>query len=139
MVDPVTFVVLVLAASRIAGLLVDDDFGPLRDVRTWVLRRWPDDDTDFYDSEVTVGDHPSEGTVTGTGVPLVAVGDSGAGMVWRAVTPTPFGRLWSCVRCMSVWSGVVVTVLAVTSPHVFWALCLPLAASEAAIRIHRVG
>jgi len=85
------------------------------------------------------GDRQGEGTVTGTGVALQAVGDSGAGMVWHAVTPAPFGRLWSCIRCMSVWTGLVVTVLAVYTPSVFWALCLPLAASEVAIRIHRVG
>ena len=52
---------------------------------------------------------------------------------------TMLADLFSCVRCMSVWVGIVLTLVYVFVPSMLWLwLCLPLALSAAAIGFGRL-
>lgn len=131
MIDWLTLLVLILAARRMAGLIIDDDYGPLTDLRLAVLSRWPGPDTRFLESEVE--DVFGEWQLH-DGRPVMLEPDGDGTRVWYVVFPHPVGRLWSCVRCMSVWTGAVGLGLLVVLPGpVWWAGALVLAVSEAVI------
>jgi hypothetical protein len=52
---------------------------------------------------------------------------------------TLLAELFSCVRCLSVWVAIVLTLVYVFVPSMLWLwLCLPLALSAAAIGFERL-
>ena len=126
-----------LAATRWATLITRDSFGPIRQLREWVEFRWPDDDTVFLDSVVTettdrsnpdVPEMRTWATPKGVDVFPVAAGE------YRAVNPHPLGTLVSCVRCVSVWTGLAATVVAMlVVPSVAVVVFAPFAFSQVAI------
>ena len=136
-VDLVWLIVYILAARRAAGLLLEDDFGPLTDLRTFILSRWPGPDTRFLASEIVNADrmvadrYGETDWRTHSGLDVFWDVDD---RVWYATFPHPIGSLWSCIRCMSVWTAAVGLLLWVLIPvAVWWAAALVLAVSEAII------
>lgn len=124
----ILLLVAALAAMRWATLLTEDEFGPIRDLREWIEYRWPTETTVFYESEVVTLEDGSQ--TNRAGVPLVRAGDA-----WGALNPHPLGTLATCIRCMSVWTGLVAMVLVVLVPDVALVVFLPFAFSQAAITL----
>ena len=136
-VDLVWLIVYILAARRMAGLLLEDDFGPLTDLRTAILSRWPGPDTRFLASEivdaeyVTQERYDSTDWQTHSGLDVFWEKDEAG---WYATFPHPIGSLWSCIRCMSIWTAAFGLLLWVLLPAaVWWPGALVLAVSEAVI------
>ena len=100
MTDPVLLVIDALAIFRLSRLVTTDSI--LDPPRDWLLRRWPGNGTEFYDSEVDdseVGGRPV--------VPL----EGTRPRVWVVVDPHWFGSLISCMWCLSVYVAVAVVAL----------------------------
>ena len=128
-------IVAALASTRIATLLITDTFGPIAELRGWIKYRWPDDDDRFLRSEVEGSDEYGWQTLRGT--PVLRETEAGLD-VFYAVDPHPLGRLWSCIRCMSVWSGLVVMAFILLAPAwVVWPVLLPFAFSQFSITLAR--
>ena len=102
MTDPVLLIVDALAIFRLSRLVTSDTI--LDRPRTWLLRRWPGADTEFYDSET---DRIDGGTWTLHGRPAAPIPGSNP-RLWVAVNPHWFGSLIECVWCMSVYVAVAV-------------------------------
>ena len=122
-----------LAATRWATLITRDEFGPIRQIREWVEYRWPTEDTEFYDSEIVKAE---DGTATNKAG--VAVIPHGVNSSWIAVDPHPLGTLATCVRCMSVWTGMLAAAVVILVPvPVAVAVFAPFAFSQVAITLVR--
>ncbi len=139
-VDLVWLIVLTLAARRMAGLILEDDFGPFTDLRTAILSRWPGPDTQFLASEIVDAewvDRTKYGETkwqTDRGIRMLWEPDDDGIDSWWAVAPSPVGQLFSCIRCMSVWTAAVGLLLWTVLPgFVWWPAALVLAVSEATI------
>lgn len=102
MSDPVLLIIDMLAVFRLSRLIVADSI--LDRPRAWLLRRWPGDDTEFYDSEVEIDD--STATLVDTGVLVTAI--DGDVRTWIAIRPRWLGTWIECVWCNSVWIAVAV-------------------------------
>ena len=138
-VDVVWLIVLILAARRMAGLILEDDFGPFTDLRTAILTRWPGPDTRFLASEIENAEWVERARFGETdwqthgGVDVFWEPDDGTDS-WYAVAPSPVGNLFTCIRCMSIWTATVGLVLWILLPwYVWWPAVLILAVSEATI------
>lgn len=91
-------IVDLLAAYRLTRLATTDTFPPILAARAWLLRRYPDENTQFGDSEVVDGQ-----TETGVRVVPLSLG------WWIAERPHWLGELITCPWCASMWlaAGVV--------------------------------
>ena len=100
MTDPVLLVVDALAIFRLSRLVTSDTI--LDRPRTWLLRRWPGSETEFYDSEV------EDSQVRGR--PVITL-EGTRPRLWVVAEPHWFGSLISCMWCMSVYVAVAVVAL----------------------------
>lgn len=124
-----------LAAARLATLITQDDFGPIADARNWLRYRWPAEDDAYYESEV-VGHDDVGYTVRDRDLPVFSDVDPDGFRVFYPVYPHPLGTLLSCVRCMSVWTGLAVTILILTAPAwLYMPVLLPFAFSQITITL----
>jgi len=129
----VELVVGALAATRFAQLVIQDTFGPIRDAVNWIKYRYPDADDAYYESEV-VGNSDVGWIHRTLDIEVVEGRDPDGILVFYPVEPHPIGTLLSCVRCLSVWTGLTVTVLILLAPMwVTLPILLPFAFSQIAI------
>lgn len=94
--------IVALAVSRVARLLVHDTI--TEGLREWVWRRYPVDDTQFGDSEVTVNGKDTFNRQLGhlaTGVEVIRLQDA-----WYAINPRFIGKLISCHWCAGIWVAI---------------------------------
>lgn len=123
-----------LAAARWATLITRDTFGPIRHLVDRVKYRWPDSDDLYYESEVS-GNEDIGWTVNNLSVVPAGSDEYGYAM-WRPLDPHPVGTLLSCVRCMSVWTGLAAAALVLLAPAwIVWPVLLPFAFSQIAITL----
>lgn len=138
MTEILVWVLAAFASTRWATLITRDTFGPIRRIREWIEYRYPDPDTEFRgDHIVMVADSDPIQLVNQAGVELVPVEFDGERVsVAVALNPHPLGTLVTCVRCMSVWTGLVAAVIVLTAPtSVVVAVFAPFAFSQFAIWI----
>lgn len=142
----IELVLAALAATRWATLLTRDSFGPIAAVRDWFEYRYPHAETIYRASvvrhEVVTRDTP-EGPApvgdrwfTDKGVEVMPhptiTGE------YIATDPHPLGTLVTCVRCMSVWAGLVAMLAVVYLPDpALLAVLAPFAFSQVAITLTR--
>lgn len=94
-----------LAVYRLTRLVTTDVFPPILAVRGWILRRWPDEETQFGDSEVQVIEELDQAVVGKVPVVPYKMG------WWVAARPHWLGELITCPWCASVWlAGAVALV-----------------------------
>lgn len=131
----VELVLAAFASARWSQLVVYDSFGPIRDTVTAIKYRYPDADDAYYESEV-VG-HEDVGWETKHGLAVFPELEQGV-RVFYPVDPHPIGTLLSCVRCMSVWTGLAATALVLLAPAwITLPVLAPFAFSQFAIWITR--
>ena len=127
------FITGALASARLATLVTQDSFGPIRQIREAIEARWPSPDTAWIAEQV---DLTEEGrALSPRGLELFL--DPADGLYY-AIEPKPLGTLATCVRCMSVWTGLVVMAAIFTVPTwILWPALLPFAFSQVAITLSR--
>lgn len=103
MTDPVVLVIDALAIYRLSRLVTSDTL--LDTPRNWLLRRWPGEDTSFYDSMIE-GIGSAYPVIAGTLNPVRI--ESENPRVWFPLSPHWFGTWAECVWCVSVAVAVVV-------------------------------
>ena len=108
MTDPVLLIVDALAIFRLSRLVTSDTI--LDRPRTWLLRRWPGADTEFYDSETERIEGDGAAYTIVRGRPVAPIPESNP-RLWVVVQPHWLGSLAECVWCVSVWIAVVVVAL----------------------------
>jgi hypothetical protein len=121
----VNLVILALAVARLTRLVTQDSI--TQGIREWLLTRWPDDSTEFGDSEVTELATDSLGYRTGTlktGREVFRTSEA-----WYAVEPFKWSELLTCDWCLSIWIGLGAAVAYYYSPEVTFWVSLPLALS----------
>lgn len=131
----VVLIAAAFASARWATLITNDDFGPIRDAVDWVKYRWPDADDAYYESEV-VGNEGVGWQVRDSGLDVFPDVDPGGIRVFYPVDPHPLGTLLSCVRCVSVWTGLAAAAIGLLTPS--WAalpVLLPFAFSQITITL----
>lgn len=92
--------------ARLSRLIAEDTFPPILKLREAILRRWPNEDTEFGDSEVTSTAQNTLGFYVGelkNGTEVFKSGNS-----WRAVTPYAWSELITCRWCNSLWLAFAV-------------------------------
>ena len=98
--------ILALAVARLSRLIAADTFPPIRKVREAILSRWPNEDTEFGDSEIQTTAQNTLGFYVGelnNGTEVFKSGTS-----WRAVSPYAWSELITCVWCNSLWLAIAV-------------------------------
>ncbi len=120
-------IVLALAVSRIARLIVSDAI--LDKPREWVLRRYPGATTEFGDTEVVENGTNTFGRRIGylrtTNVPVFKASS------WFASEPRFVGNVISCTWCTGVWVAIATWLAYWFYPDlVYWVA--PLALAEVA-------
>lgn len=138
-----TLLIGVLASIRIVGLLQQDDFGPVEDLRSWIFHHWPGKNTEFYQSDVD-GDSDYGWTLKTSGRAAFIdhhedlEGEEGDPPVkvpiFVAVHPHPIGELYECPRCLGYWVSLGTVLAYLLVPYPIWlAVLVPLAMSQAVI------
>jgi hypothetical protein len=118
-------VILALAVARLTRLVTQDSL--TQRIREWVLTRWPDDSTEFGDSEVTERGTDALGFRTGTlktGRQVFRTSEA-----WYAVDPYKSSELLTCDWCSSIWIGLAAAASHYFYPEITFWVALPLALS----------